>query len=437
MRRRDFIASTAAAALPARAQAPRPNIVFILADDLGYGDLGCYGQKRVRTPHIDRLAAEGTRFTDAYAGSTVCAPSRCCLMTGKHTGHARVRRNGGELLRAGDLTFTELLKRAGYRTAIYGKWSLGGIGMPGYPTLKGFDDWFGYFNQGHAHHYYPDVLLENNREYMVRGNFGMRQDYAQDLFTARALRFLEKQGSDPFFLHLTYTIPHANNELGKATGNGMEVPNDEPYSREDWPQTEKNFAAMMTRLDADVGKVMAALQKRKLDGNTLIIFASDNGPHREGGHDPEFFASGGGLRGIKRSLYEGGIRVPMLARWPGKTPAGATSAFPWAFWDFFPTACELAGVPKPAGLDGTSILPTLLGREQKPPAHLYWEFHEGGFRQAVRMGEWKAVRPQGRPSELYNLKEDRAEARNVAAAHPEIVREAEHVMAASHTEEEA
>jgi arylsulfatase A-like enzyme len=435
MTRRDFLGAAGAALAPPRI----PNIVFILADDLGYGDLGCYGQKQISTPNLDRLASEGMRFTDAYAGSTVCAPSRCTLMTGLHTGHARTRGNQfPDLhLRPEDITVTELLKRAGYRTGLFGKWSLGGIGTTGYPPRKGFDEWFGFFSQTHAHNYYPEHLLDNEREYLVRENFGARkQGYAHDLFTQRTLGFLEKQPAGrPFFLHVCYTIPHANNEMGRDTGNGMEVPSDAPYTNRDWPQQEKNFAAMITRMDRDIGRLMEQLKKMGADENTIVFFSSDNGPHREGGHQPDFFHSRGPLRGIKRDLYEGGIRVPMLARWPGKVKAGAVSAQPWAFWDFLPTACELAGVAPPAGLDGISVVPLLTGRPQKSHEYLYWEFHERGFDQGVRLGGWKGVRKGRRgPIELYDLKADLAETKNLAASHPDIVARIAKIMDEARTE---
>lgn len=436
MTRREFLASAAAGAAPSAA-AP-PNIILILADDLGYGDLGCYGQRRIATPHLDRMAAEGIRFTQAYAGSTVCAPSRCVLMTGLHTGHARVRGNRyPDLpLRPEDRTLTEILKQAGYRTALFGKWSLGGLSTTGYPTRKGFDEWFGYFSQTHAHNYYPDLLLEQEREFLVRGNFGARKTvWAHDLFTERALDFLRRSPT-PFFLHLCWTIPHANNEVGRDTGNGMEVPSDAPYSDRDWPQPEKNFAAMITRMDADVGKILAALRERGQDQNTLVIFTSDNGPHREGGHNPEFFGSSGPLRGIKRDLYEGGIRVPFLVRWPARIRPGQVSDQVVAFWDLLPTLAEAAGLRPPAGIDGISLLPAWLGQAQ-PRGHeyLYWEFHERGFQQAVRTGDWKAVRlGPDQPIELYNLKEDPGERRNVAAQHPDVVERIRRILAQARTE---
>ncbi|GIU72979.1 MAG: N-acetylgalactosamine-6-sulfatase [Bryobacteraceae bacterium] len=442
--RRTFLASTAAALTPAASTAqpaPRPNIILILADDLGYGDLGCYGQTRIQTPNLDRMAAEGIRFTSAYAGSTVCAPSRCSLMTGLHTGHARTRGNRSPdlPLRPEDVTVTEVLKQAGYRTALFGKWSLGELGSSGYPTRKGFDEWFGFFSQLHAHNYYPEHVLDGETAWLCRGNMGMqRRDYAPDLFTERALRFLEKQNrATPFFLHLCYTAPHANNEMGRDTGDGMEVPSYGPYANRPWPQPEKGFAAMITRMDADIGRILAALKSRGLDENTLVIFTSDNGPHREGGHDPRFFESSGPLRGIKRDLYEGGIRVPMIARWPARIRGGQTSDFPWAFWDVLPTLAELAGAKMPPGLDGISVAAALTGQAQKSHEHFYWEFHEGGFSQAVRMGPWKGVRKgvEG-PIELYNLEEDLGERRDLASDRPEIVREVARLMRESRTESE-
>lgn len=440
--RRQFLASAAAAApFWQRAAAERPNIVLILADDLGYGDLGCYGQTRIQTPNLDRMAAEGIRFTSAYAGSTVCAPSRCSLMTGLHTGHARTRGNRSPdlPLRPEDLTFTEILKKAGYRTALFGKWSLGELGSTGYPTRKGFDEWFGFFSQLHAHNYYPEHLLDGETAYLCRGNMGLqRKDYAPDLFTRRALQFIEKQNpSNPFFLHLCYTVPHANNEMGRDSGDGMEAPSYGPYANRPWPRPEKGFAAMITRMDSDIGRLFATLKSRGLDDNTLVIFTSDNGPHKEGGHSPSFFESSGPLRGIKRDLTEGGIRVPAIARWPARIRAGQTVDFPWAFWDVLPTFAELAAAPVPSGLDGMSIVPTLLGRSQKPHDYFYWEFHEGGFSQAVRMGPWKGIRKGlDGPVELYNLGEDLRESRNLAPDQPAIVREIGRLMREARTESE-
>ncbi|HKA01755.1 MAG TPA: arylsulfatase [Candidatus Solibacter sp.] len=432
--RREFLARTAgglAGALAAHGQSParRPNILFILADDLGYGDVGVYGQKTIPTPNIDRIAREGTRFTQAYAGSAVCAPSRCALMTGYHTGHARIRGNLRVPLESSDITVAKVMKDAGYRTGIVGKWGLGNPYSPGIPNLQGFDDWFGFLDQGYAHTYYPQSLWDNKEERIIAGNLGTRKVWVQDLFTQRALSFLDQKQANPFFLYLAFTSPHANDELGNDTNDGMEVPDDEPYHQRPWPQVEKNFASMVTRLDRDVGRVLDQLKKTGQEDNTLVIFASDNGPHREGGHDPTFFHSGGPLRGIKRDLYEGGIRVPMLARWPGVIQPGSLNDQVWAFWDFLPTAAELAGATPPNGIDGISMAPTLLGRPQRNHEYLYWEFHERGFSQAVRMGDWKGVRPGvGAPLELYDLHTDLAETTNVASAHPDVVTRMEEIL---------
>ncbi|MBN2288155.1 MAG: arylsulfatase [Candidatus Glassbacteria bacterium] len=429
----------------------RPNIIFILADDLGYGDLGCYGQREIMTPSLDRLADEGMRFTDHYAGSTVCAPSRCCLMTGLHTGHAFIRGNRevrpmGQLpLPEGTVTVARLLKQAGYATALVGKWGLGGPESGGIPNSQGFDYFYGYLCQRHAHNSYPEFLFRNTGRVPLEGNrlpepkrpdgAGVSVEkalHSHDLLTAEGLEFIGRSRENPFFLYLAYTIPHANNEAGDR---GMEVPSDEPYSERDWPQQQKNHAAMITRLDRDVGTILQRLEDLGLDTNTLVIFSSDNGPHREGGADPEFFDSNGALRGIKRDLYEGGIRVPMIARWPGRIEAGATSGHISAFWDFLPTAAEVAGVEAPGGIDGISYLPALLGKKQDEHRYLYWEFHEGrASSQAVRLGRWKAVR--GRPSaplELYDLSSDPGEKTDLAAEHPEIVREIEAILEAART----
>ena len=424
---------------PAMAQAPRrPNIIFILADDLGYGDLGCYGQQKIKTPHLDRMAAQGTRFTQAYAGSTVCAPSRCALMTGLHTGHCRVRGNARVPLTPQDVTVAALLKAAGYVTGLVGKWGLGEPGSTGVPTRQGFDYFFGYLNQHHAHNYYPDHLYRNEEKVPLPGNVfndnvaTKKVTYSHDLFTQEALAFVEKHQAQPFFLYLAYTIPHANNEAGKQ---GMEVPSDEPYSKEPWPQQQRNHAAMITRLDRDVGRLLEKLRELGLDEHTVVFFTSDNGPHREGGNDPTFFRSSGPLRGIKRSMHDGGIRVPMIVRGPGRVPAGKTSDHVWAFWDVLPTAAELAGAKAPGGLDGRSVVPALLGKEQKQPDYLYWEFHEKGFQQAVRAGDWKAIRSKlGAPLELYNLRDDLGEEHNVAAQHPDVVARIEAYLRTARTE---
>jgi arylsulfatase A-like enzyme len=433
---------------PARLQAQteaardhRPNIVFILADDLGYGDLGCYGQKQIKTPNLDRLAADGRRFTQCYAGSTVCAPSRCCLMTGLHTGHARIRGNNLIPLRPGDVTVAEVLKRAGYATGIFGKWGLGEPETSGLPNRQGFDEFFGFLNQGHAHNYYPAYLWKNEQKLLLSGNVAEngisseRAQYAPDLFARNALDFLDRHKAGPFFLFFTPTLPHANNERGKEEGNGMEVPSDAPYSGEPWPQPQKNHAAMITRLDGDVGKVLARLRELGLEENTIVFFTSDNGPHKEGGADPAFFKSSGALRGFKRAMYEGGIRVPMIVRWPGKVPAGTVSDAVWAFWDVLPTLASLAGASTSLTLDGIDVTTALVGNP--PPRHdfLYWEFHEGGFKQAVRVDDWKAVRlAPNKPLELYNLKVDQGEAHNIAADQPGVVTRIEAYLKTARTE---
>jgi arylsulfatase A-like enzyme len=411
-----------------------PNIIFILADDLGYGDLGCYGQKKIKTPNIDRLAEEGMRFTQCYAGSTVCAPSRCCLMTGLHTGHARIRGNARVPLEAADLTVAEILKPAGYRTAAIGKWGLGNEGTAGIPNKHGFEEWFGYLDQTDAHNYYPEFLWRNERQWHVPGNAnGQKGDYSHDWFTRTSTNFIRINQLHPFFLYLAYTLPHANNEL---KDRGMEVPSDAPYSKEAWPQQEKNKAAMITRLDTDVGKVLNKLKELRLDQDTIVFFSSDNGPHKEGGVDPKFFESSGSLRGIKRDLYEGGIRVPMIVRWPGRIKAGSTNDQVWAFWDFLPTAAELAGVKPPKGIDGISVVPALLSLKQtNQHEYLYWEFHERGFQQASRMGDWKALKlATNKPVELYNLKTDPGEKDNMADKHPDVVAKIEEYFKTARTD---
>jgi arylsulfatase A-like enzyme len=422
----------------ARAQAPAtatrrpPNIVFILADDLGYGDIGCYGQQKIQTPNIDHIAQSGIRFTQAYAGSPVCAPSRCSLLTGLHTGHARIRGNAKVDLRPDDLTVPELLQRAGYDTMAAGKWGLGAAGSPGAPTRKGFNAFFGFVDQTHAHNSYPSFLIRNDERVGLRnvvpneGRFGqgvatVKADFANDLFNEDILAYLGRVPADrPFFLYAAFTAPHANDEADTC-----EVPDLGPYANVAWPEPEKRYAALVTRLDSYVGRILDALRQRRLENDTLVIFTSDNGTHTEGGNDPAFFNSSGPLRGIKRDLYEGGIRVPFVAAWPGHIAPGSTSDRPIAFYDFLPTTAELAGVPAPANLDGLSFVPALLGKPDAPGHEfLYWEFHERGFEQAVRMGDWKTVRhAPTQPFELYNLRTDPGERYNLAQLHPEIIRQ--------------
>lgn len=426
----------------------KPNIIFILADDLGYGDLGCYGQKAIQTPNIDRMASEGMRFTDCYAGSTVCAPSRCCLMTGLHTGHAWIRGNARVPLRPQDVTVAEVLKSAGYATGLVGKWGLGEPDTTGVPNRKGFDEFFGFLNQAHAHNSYPEYLWRNETKVPLKGNVvkdgvsSVCAQYAPDLFATEALDFIERHRAHPFFLYFATTIPHANNERGRHGANGLEVPDDAPYSDRPWSHVEKNYAAMVTRLDRDVGRLMSKLKELGLDDNTIVFFTSDNGPHKEGGNDPTYFHSSGPLRGIKRDLYEGGIRAPMVARWPAHIQAGVTSERFWAFWDFLPAAADLAGANAPSGIDGVSMAPVLLGQKaaggaRRPPRFLYWEFHERGFSQAARKGVWKAVRRGATaPLELYNLKNDIGETHDVAAQHPRIVAQFERYLKSARTESE-
>ncbi len=423
----------------------KPNIIFIQADDLGYGDLSVYGQRKFTTPNIDRLAAEGIRFTQYYAGSTVCAPSRSALITGKHTGHTRIRGNARYPLLPEDVTVAEVLKSANYKTALIGKWGLGETETTGAPNRQGFDYFFGYLNQRHAHNYYPTFLWRNEERVKLRnvvpdedaegsGNATDRLDYSHDLFAEEALKFIERSSGGPFFLYLAFTTPHANNE---ARNKGMEVPELGEFASKDWPDPEKGKAAMITRMDRDIGRVMALLKKLRIDDNTIVFFTSDNGPHREGGADPDFSDSNGPLRGIKRDLYEGGIRVPMIARWPKRIKAGAQSDHVWAHWDFLPTAAEIAGARAPGDIDGVSMLQALLGKKQRGHEFLYWEFHERGFSQAVRTGDWKAVRKSpASPLELYDLKTDIGEQTDVANKHPNVVKKIEDYLRTARTESE-
>ena len=423
----------------------RPNVILIVADDLGYGDLGCYGQKAIETPNLDRLAGQGMRFTQFYAGSTVCAPSRCVLMTGLHTGHCHIRGNGGVALEDEHVTVAEVLKQQGYATGLVGKWGLGNEGTTGMPTRQGFDFFFGYLNQGHAHNYYPSYLIRNESRVKLQnvvpnegpngqGVSSNKAQYSPDVMYPEIGRFIDQHRDRPFFLYLAYTLPHANNEAGK---HGMETPDYGIYANKDWPDPIKGHAAMVSRLDYEVGLIIDQLQKLGIDRDTLVLFTSDNGPHREGGNDPTFHDSSGPLRGIKRDLYEGGIRVPLIASWPGHIRPGRTSDHLGYFADVLPTLADLAGAEVPEPCDGISFLPTLLGRagEQRQHDFLYWEFYEAGGAQAVRAGEWKAIR---RPAftgsiELYNLADDLGEQHNLAEKHPQIEAEMARRMEQSHT----
>lgn len=426
----------------------RPNIVFILADDLGYGDIGVNGQQLIRTPNIDKLAKDGITFKQFYAGATVCAPSRSALLTGMHTGHTYIRGNlgvspeGQQPIPDSIVTITEILKQAGYRTGAFGKWGLGPVGSSGDPNRHGFDIFYGYNCQSLAHRYYPDHLWDNDKKVTLVGNKGFTQqkEYAQDIIQQKALDFIgSNDGKQPFFLFLPYVLPHAEllvpddsifqyykgrfkEKPYKGNDYGANAIND-AYTSQRYPHA--TFAAMVTRLDLYVGQVVAKLKATGLNKNTLIIFTSDNGPHIEGGADPAFFNSGGGLRGIKRDLYEGGIHIPFIARWDGVIKRGDSSDHIGAFWDLFATFADLANVKNIKPTDGISIVPSLTQKGiQQQHDYLYWEFHEEGGRQAVRQGNWKAIRLQvdsfpGGPVELYDLSKDPAEKNNVALKFPE------------------
>lgn len=454
-----------------------PNIVYILADDLGYGDLSVYGQEKFDTPNIDQLAKEGLLFTQHYSGSTVCAPSRSALMTGLHTGHTPIRGNrasgwtnpheeGQFPLKAEALTVAELLKQTGYRTGAFGKWGLGFVGTEGDPNKQGFDEFYGYNCQGQAHRYYPTHLWDNNQKIMLDGNDTKNKVvYAPDVIHEKALNFIRENSDNPFFLYVPSVIPHAeliapndsiwntfvnifeerpwgnDNTSGprwKGNDYGAHDYRANGYASQEKPKTA--FAAMVTRLDKQVGEIIHLLVKLGIADNTLVIFSSDNGPHMEGGADPDFFNSSGVVRGRKRDLYEGGIRVPMIAKWPKEIKAGSTTDHVSAFWDILPTFAEITGADTPQNSDGISMLPVLKGQteNQKKHDHLYWEFHEQNGKQGVRMGDWKGVRfnvfdnPDG-PIELYDLSKDPKELQNIAKENPQIVTEIDRLMKSSRT----
>ena len=449
-----FAQRTPASQRPPATASRTPNVILIHADDLGWGDLSSYGQQKFRTPHIDRLAAEGARFTNYYSGSTVCAPSRAALMTGLHTGHGRIRGNGEIPLEDADVTMAEHFKAHGYRTALVGKWGLGYEGTPGLPEKQGFDETFGYMTHQQPHRQYTDRLWKNGQWVAVSPT----RDFTSDLFTTAAVAFIERTSTQPFFLYLAYPLPHAelrapDDAVAPYVGRFPETPfvNAKadattpmpPYTvsggYRSQPTPKAAFAGMVTRMDQGVGQVLEALRARGLDRNTIVVFTSDNGPHKEGGADPEFFDSNGPLRGIKRDLYEGGIRVPMLVRWPGHVPAGVVRDTPWAHWDVWPTLAAAAGIAAPTGVDGISMRDALLSAQasQTPDRTLYWEFHEGGYKRAARRGDWKAVwLSPDRPIELYDLKDDVGEARDVAAAHPEVVAQFRQFFATARTPSE-
>lgn len=425
-----------------------PNVIFILADDLGIGDLGCYGQERIKTPAIDNLAKEGMKFTQHYSGSTVSAPSRCVLLTGKHTGHSFIRGNKGYKAEDGrhydmnlatdEITVGDVFKTKDYITACVGKWGLGGPSAEGHPNKKGFDYFFGYLGQGNAHSYYPVQLFENNDVVKLD-----HKVYSHDLIMEKALGFIDKNADKPFFLYLTPTIPHAdivvpNNELFDYDGKFEEVPYPgSGYRAQDKPRA--TFAAMVTRLDRDVQRVVDLLKEKGVLDNTIIIFTSDNGTHKEGGHDPRYFDSNGPFRGSKRDLYEGGIRTPFIVKWPGVVPEGAVSYQVSAFWDFMPTVCQLIQAKAPASIDGISYLPTLTGKgKQQQHDYLYFEFHEQGGKQAVIKDGWKLLRlqvnnPEKEKYELYNLNADPGEVANVLKQYPEKTAQFKKIMQQSRT----
>jgi arylsulfatase A-like enzyme len=446
-----------------------PNLVFVLADDLGYGELGCFGSKLIQTPNLDRMAAEGTKFTRFYAGSPVCAPSRSVLMTGLHTGHTRVRGNAGKTniqaqnLRAEDVILPEILKKAGYSTALIGKWGIGHTGSEGLPNKKGFDYFYGYLDQTHAHNPYPDFIMRNEevvklRNKIVPGTSGRAKadktglvgagiaekplDYVPDLMAEEALKWVNEQKDRPFFLYWSLISPHANNE-GTKRGRGQEVPDLGPYTNKYWPAPDKGHAASITRLDADLGRLFALLKELGIDEQTLVIFSSDNGHHKEGGNNPDIFDANGPFRGMKRDLYEGGIRVPTIARWPGKVRAGEEVKTAYWFADILPTFGYLGKAHEflPEALDGQSFASLLLNVPftPQPRKPFYWEFHEDGFSQAVIMEDrWKAIRLKRRNAavQLYDLRTDVGETKDVASGHADLVKRGKELFESERTDSE-
>lgn len=440
----------------------RPNIIYILADDLGIGDIQPYGQKLIQTPNLNRMQQQGMRFTQAYAGTAVSAPSRCSLMTGLHTGHAFVRGNKGVdpegqvAMPEGTFTMATMLKEQGYATGCFGKWGLGYPGSESDPTKVGFDQFFGYNCQTLAHDYYPDHLWNNEARIDLPQNYEQREvTYSADTIHQQALQFIRQHADQPFFTFLSYTLPHAELILPHDSVYDMycrmipeadEVPYapKDPNHRGAYGATARplaSFASMVTRFDRYVGDVMQLLDSLGIAQNTVLIFTSDNGPHREGGANPDYFDSYGPYRGIKRDLYEGGIRMPFLVAWPGHIAAGVDNDHIIAFWDMMPTFAQLAGYEKPLKTDGLSFVPTLLGQEgQQRHESLYWEFHEQNGKQAVRRGQWKGVRLQvgtDQPVfELYDLSNDIHEDHNVAAEHPDIAAELNAIIDSCHVESE-
>lgn len=449
--------------LPAHGARRLPNIIFIMADDLGYGDLGSYGQQKIRTPYLDQMAKEGMRFTQFYAGSPVCAPARCVLMTGKHGGHAFIRDNkevqpeGQWPIPAGEVTIAEVLKAQGYATGAFGKWGLGFVGTEGDPNKQGFDLFYGYNCQREAHNYYPDHLWRNDQRVVLEGNDrGLTgKQYSHDLLEAEMLKFIRENKDKPFFAYAPFTIPHLalqvpEDSLSEYVGKWDDPPYDGKNGYLPHPHPRAAYAAMVTRMDRSVGRILALLKELKLDQNTLVIFTSDNGgafgtvskendfsPGRMGGTDYVFFGSTANFRAFKGSIYEGGIRAPFIARWPGKIKAGSVSNLPAAFYDVMPTLAELTGASAPKESDGVSFLPTLTGKgKQRRHDFLLWDFGGYGGQQAVRLGNWKGLRRNlhrgNTKLELYNLATDPGEQHDVAEKHPDIVKRIEKILAEQH-----
>lgn len=437
--------STIKSLTPPNSGTNRPNVLLILADDLGYGDLGSYGQKMVKTPNLDRLALEGTRFTQFYAGSPMGNASRATLMTGKHTGHASIRGNStfAASLHNSDVSIAKMLQKNGYDTGAFGKWSMGDIGTSGAPNNQGFKHWAGFLTEAHAQMYYPPFMSRNESLLIVAENENQKKGaYAPDMLGQAADNFIRisvssaksKAPDKRFFVYFPTQFPHANVDLGYISGNGMEIPSDAPYTDERWPQPEKNRAAMITRLDRDVGKLLEQLTQSKVDTNTVIIFTSATGPLRAGGSNPDFFNATGGFRGQRGEFYEGGLRIPLIVWWPGNVRSGNIVETPCAMWDLLPTIAQLTGTSIPEGVDGRSLVPALKGEKLEPASSYYWEMHSDGFGQAMRLGDWKAIRVVGKPLELYNLKQDPKEKTDLASKHPEEVKQITELMRKARTD---
>ena len=422
----------------------RPNIILIVADGLGYGDLSCYGQTKFQTPNLDKLAADGIRFTSYYAGSSASSPSRAALILGKNSVHLNQRTDVDVPLAADEVTVAQALKQSGYHTGLIGEWNLGGDGTSGAPWLKGFEDFGGYLDSSDAENYYADYIWRHDPFTHFQGKAsvyanadGKKGQYIPDLFMIMATNFIKINQPDqfnryqPFFLLLNYTTPRANTAEARRTGNGMQTPTDAPYSGESWPHPEKNKAAMIARFDGNIGQLLEQLRKMNQASNTVIFFTSDTGPAKAGGIDPKFLGSGGPFRGIRGDLYEGGLRVPMIVCWPGKIRAGQADAFPFAAWDILPTVMGIALAQPPENIDGISVSPILFGRTQtNRHDFFFWEMKNGAdVGQAARMGDWKIVRPQNEKQwELYNLKTDPGETQNVADKNPDVIAKFEKLL---------